>query len=174
MKTFWIFCRVLLSGVFLGGCTSSYAPLPTVETVDIGQYLGTWYEIARYPNRFEKGCTGVTAEYRQKSEESILVTNRCRLHDPSGEEKVANGKAKIIEGSNNAKLKVTFFWPFYGDYWIIKLDPDYRYAVVGEPSRKYLWILAREKRISETVKNEIVSWLPQVGYDPEKLVWTQH
>ena len=174
MKSLWSSCKLLLCGVFLGGCASSHAPLPTVDAVDLERYLGTWHEIARYPNRFEKDCTAVTAEYRQNSDDAILVTNRCRLHTPSGDEKVANGKARIVEGSNNAKLRVTFFWPFYGDYWIIKLDPDYRYAVVGEPSRKYLWILARENRLPDALKNDITAWLPEIGYDPGKIIWTQH
>jgi len=159
-------------GAWLGlaGCTHNYAPLPTVDSLNVERYMGLWYEVARYENSFEKGCVGATAHYTPTLEK-VIVVNRC--YDAAGAQKdVAEGHAKIVEGSNNTKLKVTFFWPFYGDYWVIMLDKDYRYAVVGTPSRKFLWILSRTKVLDEADKREILQKLPQYGYDASKLYWT--
>src|SRR3954469_16364143 len=103
--------------------------LTTVPSVDLQRYLGKWYEIARYPNRFERECVSdVSAMYLLREDGNIQVVNACRRSDRKIKE--SRGYAKIVEGSNNAKLRVTFFWPFFGDYWIIDLDRDYQYAVV--------------------------------------------
>jgi apolipoprotein D and lipocalin family protein len=159
----------ILAALF-GGCTAKYAPLQTVATVDLNKYLGVWHEIARYENRFEEGCAGAIAEYSAVGEE-INILNKCL--DNNGEEiKSAKGRAYVLPDSNNSKLKVTFFWPFYGDYWIRMLADGYRYSVVGEPSRKYLWILGRDRELSEDDKNYILSQLPKYGYDGNKLCWS--
>jgi len=115
----------------------------TVPAVDLTRYLGTWHEIARLPNRFQDGsrvCEAVTATYTARPDGRIGVLNRC---EDQGVERSAAGQAYAIEGSGNARLRVSFFWPFFGDYWVIGLDPDYRWAVVGNPDRDYLWILSR-------------------------------
>ena len=146
-------------------------PLKTVDHVDLNRYLGKWYEIARLPNRFEKKCQrDVTAEY-SKDGKKILVHNSCIQQD--GSPKVAEGRAKVADSMTNAKLKVTFFWPFYGNYWIIGLDPEYRWAIVGEPDRKYMWILSRTPQIADADHAHILSLVQQAGYDPGQLIYSQ-
>ncbi len=127
--------------------------------------------MARLPNRFEKKCDrDVTAQYSQDGE-GVRVVNTCTEAD--GKITQSKGKAKIVDAPANAKLKVTFFWPFYGDYWIIGLDPSYRWAVVGEPSRKYLWVLARESKLSAGEKSEVDRVIREAGYDPSAVVMTK-
>lgn len=160
-----------LFGIFLAGCATKHPILKTVETIELDKYTGRWYEIARYENWFERGCVGASAEYTLNGDK-VDVANRCL--DINGTEiKKAKGVAYSVDGSNNSKLRVSFFWPFYGDYWVLKLADDYRYSVVGEPSRKYLWILARDKSLSERDKKEILSALPALGYDETRLYWTK-
>jgi apolipoprotein D and lipocalin family protein len=151
------------------GC-SSYPPLPTVEKVDLKRYLGQWYEIARYEHFFEKGCSDVTATYSLKTNGDIKVINRCKK---AGEFSKAVGQAYAVDDTH-AKLKVSFFWPFYGNYWILDLDKSYSYAVIGEPSREYFWILSRTKNLNREVLDSIFKQMPQWGYETENLIWTQH
>jgi len=135
--------------IFMGVSCCSSVPknttpeLQVVPYVDIERYLGKWYEIALFPNWFEKGCFRSTAFYEKLENGQIKVTNQCRMHGPDGVLNEAIGKATIADSKTNAKLKVQFFWPFKGDYWVIDLDSDYRYAIVSEPDRQYLWILSR-------------------------------
>ena len=146
-------------------------PLRTVDGVDLNRYSGTWYEIARYPNRFQRDCQSDTkAEYTLRNDGKVQVVNSCRQKD--GKKKAARGTAKVADKRTNAKLRVTFFWPFYGDYWVIGLSPDYRYAIVGEPKRKYLWILSRTPEMEEATYQAIVEQIREAGYDPEKLIKT--
>jgi len=147
-------------------------PLEVVGSVDLERYLGTWYEIASYPAWFQRGCTAVTAEYSRRDDGLIRVVNSCNQGSLEGKLKQSTGRAKVVEGSNNAKLKVSFFGPFWGDYWIIDLDPEYRWAVVGVPSRKYLWVLSRTPVMDNALYQEIVSRLQAKGYDKERLVRT--
>ncbi|GJL90961.1 lipocalin family protein [Hyphococcus sp.] len=149
------------------------AQLQTVSYVDTGRYLGRWYEIARFPNRFEKGCEGVTADYGLRDDGLISVVNTCRKGSPSGEEKAAKARARIVDEATNAKLEVSFFGPFWGDYWVIGLAEDYSLALVGEPEGRYLWILSRTPMISEEVRDEAISDLQAMGYDTEALYWTE-
>ena len=151
------------------GTVKSNSTLTVVDSVDLQRYLGQWYEIASYPAWFQKGCAGSTAEYSLLSDGKIQVVNRCRKDSLDGPLKESKGKAEIVDTATNAKLKVWFFWPFKGNYWIIDLDPDYQWAVVGEPSRKYLWILSRTPSLDEATYQEIIERLPQKGYDPAKL-----
>jgi apolipoprotein D and lipocalin family protein len=126
-------------------------PVQTVPQVDLQKYVGTWYEIARYPNSFQDGrgrrCVATVARYDARSDGQIGVTNTCRDANDGNREVVATARAYAVEGSGDAKLRVTFFWPFYGDYWVIGLDPAYRWAVVGDPDREFLWILSRTPRM---------------------------
>ena len=143
-------------------------PLETVAKVDLNRYIGRWYEIARYPNRFERKCDrNVTATYTLRPDGKIGVVNACMTRE--GKLVRANGWAKVADRKTGAKLKVTFFWPFFGDYWIIDLGPNYEYAVVGEPSRKYLWILSRTATMDDKLYAEIISRLAAKGYDAGKL-----
>ena len=151
------------------GAAKSDSPLTVVDVVDLNRYLGMWYEIASYPSWFQKGCTASTAEYSLLSDGKIQVINRCHKDSLEGPLKVSKGKAEVADTATNAKLKVWFFWPFKGNYWIIDLSPDYQWVVVGEPSRKYLWILSRTPTMDEAVYQEILERLPQKGYDPAGL-----
>lgn len=141
-------------------------PLQVVPRVDIERYLGTWYEIATIPQRFQKGCVGVTATYTRRDDGAIEVLNSCRKETLDGEMKTVKGKAWVVDKNTNAKLKVQFFWPFRADYWIIELDPDYQYAVVGHPSRKYLWILSRTPQMDEALYQGLIQRIANKGYDP--------
>jgi apolipoprotein D and lipocalin family protein len=159
-------------GFVLFGCTATAKDKPAltvVAPVDLERYLGKWYEIASYPAWFQKGCTGSTAEYSLLPDGKIQVVNRCRKDNLDGRLKESKGKAEVIDTATNAKLKVWFFWPFKGNYWIIDLNSDYQWAVVGEPSRKYLWILSRTPTMDEAVYQGILGRLPQKGYDPARL-----
>lgn len=141
-------------------------PLQTVPRVELERYLGTWYEIATIPQRFQKGCTGVTATYSLLPGGDIRVVNACRKDSLNGKSKSVTGKAWVTDKSTNAKLKVRFFWPFSGDYWIVELDSaDYRYAVVGHPNRKYLWILCRRPQMEEPLYRDLLSRIAGHGYD---------
>ena len=145
--------------------------LRVVDSVDLSRYVGTWYEIARLPNSFQKKCAdSVTANYTLRADGKVGVVNRCRK--PSGDYTTAKGKAKIVDKQTNAKLKVTFFWPFYGDYWILDLGQNYEYAVVGDPSRKYLWILSRTPRMDEALYQELLSKMAARGFKTEMMIRT--
>jgi len=144
--------------------------LQTVPSVDLNRYLGTWYEVARYPNRFQRDCFRSTATYSLREDGDIAVVNACRRGGPDGEEKRVEGKAWVVEETTNAKLRVRFFWPFWGSYWIIDLGTDYEYAVVGHPSRTYLWVLSRTPTMDDAVFAGIAHRLRLNGYDPAKLI----
>ena len=149
-----VYSFTLFLAVFLtSGCASvpkNVLPeLKVVSYVDIERYMGKWYEIALYPNWFEKGCFRSTAFYEQLNDGQIKVTNQCRMNGRDGELNEAIGIATIANSKTNAKLKVQFFWPFKGDYWIIDLDKDYQYAIVSEPGRQYLWILSRTPNMDD-------------------------
>jgi apolipoprotein D and lipocalin family protein len=150
--------------------TAQDQPLAVVPSVDLQKYMGKWFEIAAFPQKFQKGCHCTTAEYEMTDKGYVRVINTCRKDSADGKIKVAKGKAFIVEGSGNAKLRVQFFWPFRGDYWIIDLAPDYSFAVVGEASRKYLWILARVPQLDENLYQEIVACTAEKGFDVTKLV----
>ncbi len=165
----YLFCFAIL---FLAGCSSSnYLPLATVDSVDVNRYVGKWYEIVRLPNSFQKECDCTTAEYSIIDSTTIRVLNKCLKN---GELDDAEGKAFVVEGSNNSKLRVQFFWPFRGDYWIIDLDSDnYSYAVVGTPSRKYLWILSRTKTMDDALLKSLIQKCKDKGFDVSKLIITK-
>lgn len=142
----------------------SQLPLRTVDFVDLDRYLGTWYEIASIPQLFQQGCKNSTADYSPHEEaNTITVTNTCTRF---GQTSSVNGTAEVIDLESYAKLEVQFFWPFKGDYWIIELDPNYQWAVVGEPSRKNLWILSREKVMNEDLIANLMQRIETVhSYD---------
>jgi apolipoprotein D and lipocalin family protein len=149
------------------------APLEVVPSVDLTRYAGKWYEIARLPNRFQRDCAGnTTATYTLRPDGKITVLNECRKAD--GRQQSAKGTARVADAKGpNTKLKVTFFWPFSGDYWIIDLDPEYRWAVVGEPGRRYLWVLSREPQLDAALYQQIVERAKQRGFDTGKLLKTR-
>jgi len=143
--------------------------LKTVEHVDIERYMGTWFEIAKFPQRFEMGLVGVTATYALLPNGKVRVLNRGYKNDFGGELKTAKGKAWVVDTRTNAKLKVSFFWPFAGDYWILELGKDYEYAVVGEESRRYLWILSRTPQMDEGTYKDLLGRAQAKGFDVSKL-----
>ena len=148
-------------------------PLQTVAWVDLNQYTGRWYEIARLPASFEKECDAdVTATYSLRADGKVDVLNQCRK--ATGELKKAHGTAKVADESTNAKLKVSFFWPIYGDYWVLELGDHYEYAVVGEPSRKYVWILARSPQMDESLYQSLLEKIAAQGFDSQKIIKTRH
>lgn len=161
---------ILIFIFIFAGCNSSYPNLPTVKSVDLKSYAGTWYEIARYEHFFEKGCKNVTATYELKNDGNIKVINRC-TDIGSNEKKEAIGVA-YADDSTNSKLKVSFFRPFYGDYYILDLAQDYSHALVGSPDREYLWILARDKSIDESLKEYLLKKVSDLGFDRDKFLWT--
>ena len=144
-------------------------PLEVVDHVDLQRYLGTWYEIATIPQRFQKGCVGVTAEYSLRKNGDIQVVNTCIKETLDGEVRTARGKARVVDRTTNAKLKVSFFWPFWGAYWIIGLDPDYEWAIVGHPNRDYLWILNRSPQMDGGLYRELLELIADKGYDLTKI-----
>jgi apolipoprotein D and lipocalin family protein len=147
------------------------ADLPVVSQVDFVKYAGKWYEIARLPNSFQKKCTGeVTANYTLKPNGKVEVINRCRQAD--GTYNTAKGTAKVADKVTNAKLKVTFFWPFYGNYWILDLGPSYEYVMVGEPQRKYLWFMSRTPAMDEILYQRLLDKARLLGYDTGPMIRT--
>ncbi|MBM4172557.1 MAG: hypothetical protein FJ214_11865 [Ignavibacteria bacterium] len=155
---------------FYGCSASNYPPLRVVEKVEVDKYLGKWYEIARLPFTQQDGCSCTTAEYELIDSTTLRVVNKCIKEREMDD---AEGKAFIVAGSNNAKLRVQFFWPFRGDYWIIELDENYQYAVVGTPSRKYMWILSRNKTLDEEIYKLLLEKCKTKGFDVTKLIKTE-
>jgi apolipoprotein D and lipocalin family protein len=155
-----------------GACTTGghggKPPLQIVQQVDLDRYLGTWYEIASIPNTFQRGCVATKATYSRLENGAIQVVNECRQDTLDGKPRRIVGTAWVAD-DNPAKLKVQFFWPFRGDYWIIELDKDYRYAVVGHPTREYLWILSRTPSMDPERYQELLRRIAAQGYDPTEI-----
>jgi apolipoprotein D and lipocalin family protein len=169
------FAQIVLAGLFataLSACSTlekgpvgnAAVPQPA-KSVELDRYLGRWYELARYEAGFQKGCEGVTADYSFDGPSKIKVVNSCRKRSLDGKADQAIGKAKIVEGSNNAKLRVSFFGPFYGDYWVLDRDEDYQWAIVGEPSGRYLWLLHRQANPGEKAYQAMRNRAAALGYD---------
>ena len=159
---------IITTMLFFSAC--SYEPLATVQHVDIQRYMGKWYEIASFPQRFQKGCTCTVAEYTLNDNGTVKVDNSCTAY---GKGKQSIGIAKVTDKETNAKLKVSFFRPFWGKYWIIDLADDYSYAVVGHPNRKYLWILCRTPQMDKAVYESILERVQAKGFDTTMLSVTE-
>jgi len=143
--------------------------LPTVDHLDIEKYAGTWYEIAKLPNSFEKNLTCVSARYSIKENGKIEVFNSGRKTTGDSVWKTIKGTAKVPNSNEPGRLKVTFFWPFAGDYYVIDLAADYSYALVGSPDRKYLWILSRERTLNENIYAQLVETAREQGFPVEMI-----
>lgn len=154
--------------IFLTAC--SMKALDTVPYVDVQKYMGRWYEISSFPQSFQKGCSCTMAEYSLNEDGTVKVDNSCNV---AGKRKQSSGKAWVTDKATNAKLKVRFFWPFSGKYWIIDLADDYSYAVVGHPNRKYLWILSRTPQMDKAVYDGIISRVKAKGFDVSQLQVTE-
>jgi apolipoprotein D and lipocalin family protein len=165
---------VILALLLVAGLASAAEPLATVGAVDLSRYAGQWFEVAKYPNRFQRQCVAdTTATYRVLDDGNVGVVNRCRTAEGMDE---ANGLARRLDGRTD-RLEVSFLpaalrWlPIgWGNYWIIELAADYRYAVIGEPSREYLWVLSRTRTLSPDDRRAIEARLPLHGYDAKRLV----
>jgi len=142
----------------------------TVETLDINRYLGTWYEIARFPHSFEKDMVGVTANYSFRKDGKISVINQGYKGSLDGKLKRAEGKAKIPDPTDPTRLKVSFFLFFYGDYYVLELDEDYTYAMIGSSSPNYFWILSRTPKMNPETYQMLLSRARERGYDLGKLI----
>lgn len=155
-----------LAGV-LAACTtandSNLAPMPVVAGVEVARYLGTWHQVAWIPNSFQGDCASETKATYTLDGQDLRVQNQCK--DVNGKTTEAIGIAKIVEGSNNAKLRVSFFRPFYGNYWVLALDPDYKWVLVGEPKRAFGWVLARDTKLDPATLNQILDRAIALGYD---------
>jgi apolipoprotein D and lipocalin family protein len=172
-----IFLIIIIAGFLnVNAQTDKNDPVKTVSHVNLNKYVGKWYEIAKIPNRFQKGCArNTTAEYKLRDDGKIEVINKCIEDDGSVNE--ADGLAKVVDEKTNAKLEVSFvsifgIHLFWGDYWIIGLDKDYAYAVIGHPERKYGWILSRIPQISQEKLQECYQLLRDNGYDIRDFVNT--
>jgi len=164
---------VLVSFLLMPTTFSMAQTLQTVPYVDLEKYSGKWYEIASLPQRFQKGCNCTTAEYSLTDKGFVIVENKCNKGSINGKQASIKGKAFVVANSGNAKLKVQFFWPFKGKYWIIDLAKDYSYAVVGHPNKKYLWILSRTPRMDEAIYQKIISNIKAQGFDISRIKRTK-
>lgn len=169
---------LIVAGLLIAGCATTTTdrlglpPLETVDEVELTRYVGGWYEIASYPQFFQRRCTGTTATYRIREDGLIDVENRCYRDSLDGREIEANGRARVPDPAESAKLEVSFFGPFWGDYWVIDLGDDYEYAVVGSPSRDFLWILSRTPTMEQSVYEGILDRLRANGYTLDELQMT--
>ncbi len=166
--------RTLCLSILLFGtpALAETSPVQTVPAVDLARYVGKWYEVAAFPMFFQRNCAGdTTAEYAFRPDGDISVVNRCRTEDGFDE---ATARAWAVEGSGNARLKVSFFWPFRADYWVIGLDSGYRWAVVGNPERKYLWILSRTPKLPQDQLESALASARAQGFDLAQLRYTKH
>lgn len=168
-------CSLALAGCVAGGDRGQQqSGLKPAKPVELNRYLGRWYEIARFEASFQKDCDGVTADYSLRSDGKINVVNSCRQGGPQGPARSSTATARVVDPASNAKLKVAFFPPFEGDYWVLDHADDYSWSIVGEPSRKYLWLLSRTPRLSERQYNALVQRAAAMGYDVSKLRRTRH
>ena len=165
-------CSIVVA-VLMTACTYQPDGVQPVRGFDVSRYMGTWYEVARLPNRFEKGLEQVTATYALQDDGSVRVVNRG--YDIARREwRDIAGRARFVGEADVAALKVSFFGPFYGGYNVIDLDPQYRYALVVGPDRSYLWILSREPNLPTEVMERLKRKAAELGFDTRLLVYVQH
>ena len=166
---------LFLAAVFPALAADSTSPLQTIQQLDVPRYMGTWFEIAKYPNRFQKQCVrNTSAQYSLQQDSTVQVLNRCQL--ATGEMDEALGQARQVGNANSPKLKVRFapawlsWLPMvWGDYWVIDLDSNYELVAVSEPSREYLWVLARTPQVDKAKYDALLSRLQSRGFDLNKL-----
>jgi len=157
----------------LGSCVAIPKGATAVKPFDKEKYLGKWYEIARFDFKFERNLNNTTANYTVNEDGSIKVDNQGYNY-VKNEWQQAIGKAKFVKDSNEARLKVSFFGPFYAGYNVVALDPDYNYALVLGNNLKYMWILSREKTIPDTIREQYLKIATDLGYDTSSLIWVEH
>ena len=163
---------LILSLLFAFSCTDTNSQMldkTTVKELDLNRYLGKWYEIARFPHSFEKNLVGVTATYSLRDDGKIKVLNQGYKNTLDGELSVAEGKAKIPNKQEPAKLKVSFFWIFYGDYNVLELGENYQYVMIGSSTDKYFWILSRTPQMAPEVYEMLLEKARKRGYNLARL-----
>ena len=168
-----IFSTILLLSMIpiLLSCFGRKEKFPVVPRVDLARYAGTWYEIARFPHSFEKGLVCVTADYTLNRDGTIKVVNRGRKEGDRNKISEAKASGRVPDPKDPARLKVTFFWPFSADYYILELDEkDYSYALVSSSSRDYLWILSRTKILDEKIYSRLVKRAADLGFETARLI----
>lgn len=175
-----ISCLLLLPALALTACMESPrdqlagdTPPQTVGTVDLDRYAGLWFEIFRADHSFERDCDGVTAFYERQGEDRVRVINRCWKGGIEGELDIANGRARLPDPSDTSRLEVSFFGPFYGDYWVIDLAEDYSWALVSEPAGRYLWMLSRTPRPDPALIEARLQSLRDRGFDTDGLIFPE-
>ena len=161
---------VFFSMLGCSGASNQVIDKTTVKSLDLDRYLGTWYEIARFPHSFEKNLVGVTATYSMRDDGKIRVINQGYKNTLDGELSVAEGKAKIPDKADPGKLKVSFFWIFYGDYYVLELDENYQYVMIGSSTPKYFWILSRTPQMAPEVYEMLLEKARNRGYNLDQLV----
>lgn len=164
---------VIAALLALQSCKTIPKNATAVKPFNKAKYLGKWYEIARLDFRFEKNLNNTTAEYSLNPDGTIKVINRG-FNTKKNKWTEAGGKAKFVKSDTEAKLKVSFFGPFYSGYNVIAIDDDYKYALVAGKNLDYLWILSRETTIPQQIKNEYLALAQQIGYNTSDLIWVQH
>jgi apolipoprotein D and lipocalin family protein len=164
--------QILCGGLVVGLWSTAWAqaPVVSVAAVDLVRYSGKWFEIASFPMFFQRNCVAdATAQYAAAPDGSISVYNRCRTGSGFDD---ATGKATVVEGFGNSRLKVSFFWPFKSDYWVLGLDAQYRWAVVGNPNREYLWLLSRTPQLEDALLQDALASARAQGFDLTRLRYT--
>ena len=160
---------ILVALLAVPGCAMGPVGNPAVpepaQAVDLEKYLGRWYEIGRYEASFQKGCEAVTADYSLRADGTINVVNACRRERLDAPLESAEGVAYVVDDSRNAKLRVSFFWPFYGNYWVLDHGAAYDWSIVGEPSGRYLWLLFRTPHPSKALQLSVKARAARMGYD---------
>jgi apolipoprotein D and lipocalin family protein len=180
IKVIAALCAFSMLGA-IGSIKKELPKLKTVEYIDLERYVGKWYEVARLDQRFQRGCINSTAEYSIKKNKNIKVLNKCTKIKKNGKKKNISsvGNAWVKNKKTNAKLKVQFFLKrlrlnfLAGNYWILEVNEDaqdYEYVVIGEPKRKYFWILARQQKLDETLLNDIITRYTEKGFPLGKLI----
>jgi apolipoprotein D and lipocalin family protein len=161
---------LIFLGLALSGTAHPQERPAVVSAVDLKKYSGTWYEIARLPNSFERKLKCITATYTLRSDGKITVLNKGHYISDPVRVNTATGVAWLPDKNSPAKLKVQFFWPFSGNYWILELDKDYKYVLVGDPSFKYLWILCREKKMDDETYGILLKKAIDNGFDIKPII----
>ncbi len=169
LKNATIFIFIVLMLCSCSNTSSQMIDKSTVKELDLNRYLGTWYEIARFPHSFEKDLVGVTATYSMREDGKIRVINQGYKNTLDGKLSVAEGKAKIPNNAEPGKLKVSFFWIFYADYYVLELDKNYQYVMIGSSSPKYFWILSRTPKMDRETYEMLLGKARKRGYNLDKL-----
>ena len=165
LRIMMVFAAITFGTVTIAAAGASVPPpVQSVAMVDQSRWMGRWYQIARLPNRFQKGCTGSYTDFSLRDDGQINVINSCR-NEKDGGSRQSKGHAWVIDPASNARLEVSFFWPFRSDYWIIRLGKEYEYTVVASPNRKYLWVLSRTPSMSDDLYGDIMKEVERQGFD---------